>query len=320
MRRNFVRSLLVLFLSAGAIPVLAQPAIPRKYVEHPGWSLGVSVGLSDLWGDVGTQSPIDHYVNRKYWDKPCFMGGMFARYTAHPMFALRASVNYGTLYANDNWNINKAEKAESTKDDAFQRYLRNQDARANVWEGTIIVEWNPLRMNSESRAAQKRMQPYLMAGVGGFHFKPQSSIILDLNGHRKWVNTADLHVEGIQNHSRDRAISYLWQVCVPVGLGLKWDLGTDYSLGVEYLYRFTTTDMLDNVSSAYPTPNYFDRHLSPEKAAIAKQIYDKSWEIDPSIERIPWSTRGNKDVLDGYSTLSITFVYKIQSNKIPWWY
>ncbi len=325
MRRKLGRSLLVLILSAGTIPALAQPAIPRKYVEHPGWSLGWTVGLSDLWGDVGTQSPIDHYVNSKYWDKPCFMGGMFARYTAHPMFAIRASINYGTLYANDNWNYDKAKNAESTKDDAFQRYLRNQDARANIWEGTLMVEWNPLRMNSESKAAQKRMQPYLMAGVGGFHFKPQTSIILDLEGRRKWVNTHDLHLEGEGISFREAKEGYaratsLWQICVPVGLGVKWDLGTDFSLGVEYLYRFTTTDRLDNVSSEYVSPDYFDRHLSPEKAAIAKQVYDKSWEIDPSIERRPWTMRGNKDVLDGYSTIAITFIYKIQSNKIPWWY
>ena len=324
MRKNIVRSFLALFVSAAALSATAQPAIPKDYVETAGFSLGINVGLSDLWGDVGTQKLVDHYVNSKYWDKPCFMGGIFVRYQAHPVLAARLSLSYGTLYANDNWNKTKAEKAASIEDDAFQRYLRNQDARANIWEGTFMLEFTPLRFNTESRAAQRKMQPFLMAGIGGFHFNPQSSLYDPITGRRKWVNTNDLHLEGDGITHEDETATYarktsLWQLCVPVGLGLRWDIGRNMAFGVEYLYRFTMTDRLDNVSSEYPTDDYFDRHLAPEKATVAKQIVDKSFEIEPSVERKPWATRGNKEVLDGYSTISVSFIYKINTNKTPWW-
>lgn len=325
MRKKMLRSLLTLGISAATLSAVAQPAIPREYVEMPGFSMGIHVGMTDLWGDIGTQGIVDHYNNDKYWDKPCFMGGIMGRFLAHPMLAARLSIDYGTLYANDNWNINKAKEAKSTEDDAFQRYLRNQDVRANIWEGTFTLEFNFLRGNSESKAAQKRMQPYLLAGVGIFHYRPQSSLLNPLTGRRKWVDVYDLHLEGedfeftkpTEHHSKK---TKLWQPNFPVGFGLRWDLGDQFAFGFEYLYRITLTDRLDNVSSEYATPEYFDKHLPPEKAAIAKLLYSKSWEIDPSVKRTAWSTRGNKEVKDGYSTISITFIYKILNNKIPWWF
>ncbi len=325
MRKKLVRSLLVLSVSAAAFTATAQPAIPREYVETPGFSLGMNFGLADLWGDVGTQSPIDHYANSKYWDKPCFMGGVFIRYTSHPVWAVKLALNYGTLYATDQWNIDKAKKAKNIDEDAFQRYLRNQDVRANTWEGTLMFELVPLRFNSESRAANKRLQPFITAGIGAFHFQPQTTVPDLVYGHTKWVNVHDLHLEGDGvTYDKPKAgfamKTSLWQMCVPMGAGLRWDVNEDMTIGFEYVYRMTTTDRLDNVSDEYATPDYFDSHLSPEKAELAKKLYDKSYVIEPSVTHKPWSVRGNKNVLDGYSTISFSFIYKLKDNKIPWWH
>lgn len=320
MRKSLLRSLLVIGISATTLSAVAQPAIPKKYVEHPGVSVGMNFGLSDLWGDVGTQNPIDHYANDRYYQKPHFMGGIFMRFSGHPALALRLNLNYGTLYANDDWNINKAREATSIEDDAYQRYLRNQDARANVWEGTVMLEVIPMRINPESKIAQKSMQPYLAFGAGGFHFRPQTSLIDPVTGRKRWVYTKELRLEGEGIENSGAVQTNLWQVCVPMGAGLRWDVGKNMNIGVEWLYRMTTTDRLDNVSSTYLTPDYFDRHLSPEDAAIAKQVYDKSWYIEPSVSHPAGSPRGNKDVLDGYSTFSITLMYRLETNKTPWWY
>lgn len=325
MRKNIRRGLLALFVCATAISANAQPAIPRDYIEYPGFSVGFNAGLADLWGDVGTKSVIDHYGNGKYFDKPCFMGGIFARYQAHPMLAMRLGVNYGTLYATDAWNQKKAEKASSVEDDAYQRYLRNQDIRANIWEGTFIFEFAPLRSNSESHSAFKRMQPYLAAGVGGFHFRPQSTYIDRLTGDRHWVDVHDLHIEGdgLQGDKAHAGIARptsLWQFAIPVGAGLRWDLSPDLSFGIEYLFRFTSTDRLDNVSDDYVADKLYDQNLSPDKAALAKEMADKSWAIDPTVHHEAYTKRGNKNVLDSYSTFSVMFVYKLRNNKLPWWY
>jgi hypothetical protein len=328
MRKNIRRSILAFFICASAVSANAQPAIPRDYIEHPGYSLGLNFGMTDLWGDVGTQTILDHYTNGQYFSKPCFMGGIFGRFTPHPMIAARLGINYGTLYATDAWNKDKAKEAKSIEDDAFQRYLRNQDIRANVWEGTLVFEFFPLRTNSESKSASKVMQPYIVAGVGGFHFRPQSTLIDRNTGHTTWVDVHDLYLEGdgqqgattskdVPTYARK---TNLWQFCVPVGLGLRWDLSDNFAFGFEYLYRFTMTDRLDNVSDEYASDKFYDEHLSPDKAALAKEMKDKSWAIDPTVHHADWSNRGNKNVLDSYSTISIMFIYKLKNNKIPWWY
>lgn len=325
MRKKLIRSLLAVCVSAASLSAIAQPAIPREYVEHPGFSIGTNFGMADLWGDVGTLKVLDHYNNGKYFDHPTFMGGMFGRFTAHPMLAMRLGVNYGTLYATDAWNEKKAKTATSVEADAFQRYLRNQDVKSNIWEGTFQLEFFLFRSNSESRAAGRRWQPYLTAGVGVFHYKPFSTYINKSTGAQKWVYVGDLHLEGEGFEFEKATPTYamktkFWQMNVPVGLGLRFDINEKMSWGIEYLYRFTFTDRLDNVSGDYVSDEYLERYLSPEKAAVAKEMYDKSWAVQQGAKQKEWTPRGNKENKDGYSTVSLMLIYKFNNNKIPWWF
>jgi opacity protein-like surface antigen len=325
MRKKIVRSILIACMSFAVVKSYAQPAIPREYIEHPGYSLGINFGWADLWGDVGTKSMMDHYNNPLYLNKPCFMGGIMGRLTAHPMFAMRFGVNYGTVYATDAWNKDLAKTAKSIEDDAFQRYLRNQDARANIWELSYQVELIPFRANSESKIAAKRLQPYLTFGLAAFSFKPQTSLIDPVTRETKWVNTRDLHLEGegieyevpTPGHSKK---TNKWAFAIPVGAGLRMDINKNFAIGLEWLLRITTEDRLDGVSSEYVTKAYLDKNLSPDKAETAKLVYDKSWAIDPNVEHGAWTKRGNKDNKDKYSTVSLTFIYKLKRDKTPWWY
>src|SRR5579883_2140160 len=103
MQFRFIRNLLIIcFCIAINSRSTAQDAA-RIYVEPDGWGIGTSIGESDLWGNVGTKSFLTHYTNSKYFDKVCFMGGMFGRYSIHPCLGVRLSIDYGTLYATDAW-------------------------------------------------------------------------------------------------------------------------------------------------------------------------------------------------------------------------
>jgi opacity protein-like surface antigen len=323
MRKNIASGILALCMSAVAFTAKAQPAIPREYIEYPGFSVGMNFGVSDLWGDVGTQTLVDHYTNGKY--KPFFMGGIFGRYVSHPSIGWRLNLNYGVLYATDQWNEKKAKKAKTVEEDAYQRYLRNQDVKTNIWEGTITMEVFPMRFNSESPSADNRLQPYAVGGIGLFHANPFTSYIDPYSKRRKWVEINDLHLEGEGNTYGEAVPTFArktkkFQMTFPIGLGLRYDVNRELAIGVEYQYRFTMTDRLDVVSSEYPTDAYYDKYLSPEDAELAKALVDKMWEIDPSVERKPWATRGNNDVNDGYSTFSVMLIYKLNKNKVPWWY
>jgi len=309
-----------------------------EFAERPGWSVGLNFGMSDLWGDVGTKSVFNHYVNDKYWTSPHFMGGVFARYALHPGVVLRLGVNYGALYANDNWNNSAANKANTVEDDAYQRYARNLDVQSNTWEGNVLFEINPRRLgNLERKGAKKRMQPYLLIGAGGFHFRPKGTYTPrgtdgKPDGQPRRVDLYDLNLEGNGiNISDSLAAAYnftkpkaykLWQAEIPLGIGFRWDLGNQLSLGIEYMYRYTFTDYLDNVSGFYVDPRIFDyEHAGdPQRAQMAKDMYDKSWIIDQNYNHKPGELRGNSSVPDGYSTISISFYYRIKTKKVPWWY
>jgi len=293
-----------------------------RYSEPEGWSLGVTMGMSDLWGDVGTNSIIDHYANDKYLSNIKGMGGVFARYAMHPGFIVRLGVNHGTLYANDNFNYTKAKSAKSYEDDAVQRYVRNLNVKSIIWEGNFLFEINPFRFNIESRSALRNMQPYLLVGVAGFHYKPKGEHFSRTSPSRGWVNLHELHTEGQGFDFTDAPEQdELWQLAVPAGLGVKWDLGKQCGISVEWLYRVTFTDYLDNVSGKYIPKEYFDANLAPQEAQTASDMSDKSWMIQgEEFQHAKGEWRGNPNNNDSYSTLSVNFFWKIKSKRRPWWY
>jgi hypothetical protein len=327
MRKTFIRSILTLAISgAVAGSANAQLGHSKEYVEPPGWSIGTNIGLADLWGDVGTKSIIDHYANEKYWGKPHFMGGLFVRYSAHPAFAIRLGANYGTLYATDEWNKQKAESASSASDDAYQRYMRNQEIRANIWETSLLFEITPRRFNYESLGARKRFQPYLLLGVSYFHFKPTAKYIDRDGNDRGYVDLYDLNIEanGLPNeiYSDSKPTYNLWQLAVPAGLGVRWDIGRRLAFGIEWLYRLTFTDYLDNVSGKYVDPMLYQsiHAKDPRKASLAYEMQDRSYIIDKSYQHSPGQNRGNASNKDSYSTFGFTLIFKVPSKKSPWWY
>jgi len=325
MRKTFIRSILTFCITTVAFGAAhAQLGRSKEYVEPPGWSLGMNLGLSDLWADVGTKSIIDHYGNDKYWGKPHFMGGLFIRYSAHPAFAIRLGGSFGTLYANDNWNYTKAKSAATIEDDAYQRYIRTQNIRSIVWETNLLFEISPRRFNYESVGARKRFQPYLLLGVGYFHFKPTTSYV-DRNGKDYgYVNLHDYNIEanGLPAEVyKDSQPEYnLWQLEVPAGIGVKWDIGKRLAFGFEWLYRLTFTDYLDNVSGKYVDPNLYSTYLTPQQAGLAADLQDRSWQIDPSLHHNVGDNRGNASNKDSYSTFGVTLIFKVPSKKTPWWF
>ncbi len=316
MRARYILTLLVLCISiAVGFTSKAQDA-SREYVEPDGWSIGVNAGMSDLWGDVGTKSFITHYTNSKYFDKVAFMGGMFGRYSVHPCFGIRFMLNYGSLYATDKWNYDGAKNATSQGDDAYQRYSRAQNVKDYMFETTILFELLPRRFNPESRGANKRGQPFIGLGVSYFHFTPYSTVA----NSNTWVKIYDLHLEGQgwTGGSYPKQFS-LWQPAIPIAFGYKWDLGEHLNLGIEYMYRMTFTDYLDGVSDKYVGASEFAQHMPPAQALLAAQVADKGYYAGLSTPNAAGNLRGIASNKDSYSTITITFAYKVLTKTRRWW-
>jgi hypothetical protein len=311
----FTRNLLILCICiAMSAPTYAQDA-HREYVEQDGWGIGTSIGLSDLWGDIGTKSFLQHYTNSKYFDKVAFMGGLFGRYSIHPCLGVRLSTNFGTLYATDKWNYDLATKAESEGDDGYQRYARAQNVKAYTFEGSVIMELLPFRINPESKRADKRGQPFIGLGLGVFHFQPYSTVGAD----ETWVKIYDLRLEG-QGWGGEYPKQFkLWQVEIPIVIGYRWDIGEHLNFGVEYHYRYTFTDYLDGVSGKYVGASEYAKHMSPRQAQTAAYVADKGYYAGLEQPNQAGNLRGNPGNKDAYSTLALTIYYKVPTRS-PKWY
>jgi hypothetical protein len=310
--RNILSICLVVIASYSSF---AQDA-SRIYVEPTGWSIGTNFGMTDLWGDVGTNTFVDHYTNSKYTDKLAFMGGMFGRYTIHPCLAIRGALNYGTVFATDAWNFDKAVLSSSQGDDAYQRYARHQVAKSDIFESSLMFEFTPRRFNPESWRAHKKGQMYLGLGLGYFHFTPYSQSGLST----KWVATYDLHVEG-QGFGAGYPPNYKqWQLCIPMTIGYRWDIGKHLNIGVEYCYRKTTTDYLDGVSGKVIDSKVYLKHLSASQASTASQIQDRGYLFGLQQPAQVGDLRGNASNKDAYSSINITFYYKVFVRTSEWWH
>jgi hypothetical protein len=315
MRALFIRSLITLTMTGIISTASYAQDASRIFIEPDGWSIGMNLGTTDMWGDVGTKTIPDHYSNSKYLDKVFAMGGLFGRYTIHPCLAVRFGINYGSIYATDEWNYDKAKYAPIQGSDAYQRYARQQKSRSDIFEGLLMMEFMPLRYNPESRRANRRGQVVFGAGIGYFHFTPKSTVGLGT----KWVNIYDLHIEGDGFGDGFPPAYSLWQLCVPMSVGYRWDIGKHLNIGVEYVYRKTFTDYLDGVSGKYIDKAEYAKHLSPSEAAQAILIQDKAYYNRLAQPNVKGNIRGNASNNDAYSSISVTLYYKLLSREGKWW-
>ncbi|WP_345079578.1 hypothetical protein [Nemorincola caseinilytica] len=317
MQAKVIRILSVLcILLAVGYTSMAQKYRPfRANVDQDGWAIGMNIGATDLWGDVGTNSFVDHYTNSGYTSKLCFMGGMFGRYTFHPSFAIRFHVNYGVFYATDKWNEDGVKgKSLIEGNDYVQRYLRAQTARTSIAEGAALFEFYPRRFNVTGKA-YRRGQPFIAAGLAVFHFTPYSTVA---DGNT-FVKTYDLSLEGQGFGSGYPKKASRVQPAVPLCIGYRWDIGSRLNLGIEYMYRMTFTDQLDGVSGKYISQFEFEQNLSPADAQTAMAIADKTKYYNHALSNTPGTFRGNPDNNDSYSSLAITFAFKVPSRDRIWW-
>jgi opacity protein-like surface antigen len=319
MRKKFARLLLAFGLLTATIPAARAQF---SHIDPEGFGIGINFGMTDLWGDVGTKSPLDHYTNKKYTDEIRFSGGMYGRYLIHPALAVRFGINYGSYYATDEWNKDLAYKAIFVEDDAYQRYFRNQTVQADIWEGNLLLEINLFRFSTSTNMAWRKFTPYFLLGAGYFNYNTKGLLVDPTGGYvDKWINIYDLNLEGDgwfgTNNRPEREKRGGWQV--PLGLGMKWDIGKRLSLGLEYLYRYTFRDQIDGVSGKYVDPTIFDKNLSAQQAAQAKALYDRSYLVDPLVKHGKDELRGNSTVNDGYSSIQLSFYFKLNKKTIPWW-
>ena len=241
------RGFLYLFLFC----VLLSGAQTRKrnFIQR---ELGFFGGGSYYIGDI---NPRRHFFDSQ---AAC---GIFFRYSTNYRYAFRLGFNYGNITAND---------AKSKEADQLER---NLNFRSKLYELNGTAEFNFV----EYRIGQERypFTMYVFAGLSGYYFDPQT----DIGSGYQSLRT--IRTEG-------QSSGYAkYQVAVPFGIGIKFNVGDKVGIGLEWGPRKTYTDYLDDVSGAYPETTtigekgngYTDRSLngSATPGAMRGNPTTKDW-------------------------------------------
>ena len=265
-----------------------------------GLNFGPTFFLGDLGGKVGKGTTFIKDLNYQFTK---LMKGAFVTVYPSEWLGFRVAAQLTYLEGKD--------QIISTHGvDELWRKQRNLDFKSNVWEVYGAIEFFPFNyMHRNDEDYDPRFRPYFFGGVGAFHFNPKGSLT-DANGNETWHELQPLHTEGqgFPQYPNRKPYS-LTKMNIPYGGGFKYIISEKVNVGLEMLYRKTFTDYIDDVSTEYIDPNYFDTNLSAADAIIARAISDKTVGIvTPGVHRYaPGDQRGNPRNNDAY----FSFLLKI---------
>ena len=302
MKRLTLISGIIVLLSGLSIKAEAQYYFyDNSYYDNPLLlEVGASVGAMNCLTDIGGRKGIGKkFIKDVNLGKTQLAGSFYVNLNYRYAVALRAEVTIGKLQADD-------KVLESVKASTFGRYERNLSFRTTISEFMLAAEFHPLFIfmpKDQDDWAPPLISPYLLAGVGLFHFNPQAN----LNG--KWVDLQPLNTEG-QGSSKypDRTPYKLNQISLPLGIGARYELGSSFFAKAEFVYRIVNTDYLDDVSTTYPDPTVFDTYPT-SKRNTALLLYARQKELDPTYIVTEGDQRGNPGHKDSYMTFNLKIGY-----------
>ena len=280
----------------------------NTYYPDVMYEFGASAGLMNCLTDVGGRKGLGgRFVKDVNTGTTQFNGGAYFSATYREAVSLSVQATFGKIYAYDSI-------LEPVKE-TTPRYNRNLSFSSKINEFSVTAEFYPLFIfvNWESREDYPpNFSPYLLAGIGYVTFRPKT----ELNG--RTVELQPLHTEG-QGFSEypNRKNYTLNQTTYPVGIGLKWGLGNDFVARAEFVYRFTSTDYLDDLSTRYINPDVFSNYFSGVQLADAIALNDRrrpdpEYPINPDGGQI----RGNPTNNDAYFSFNIKIGYTFGRKKI----
>ena len=274
-----------------------------------GLGLGPSFFLGDLGGSYGVGKPFI-----KDLDLPLtkFSKGLFLNIYPSEWLGIRLAANQSYLEGDDN-------KVDLRGGREFSRWRRNQYFQSKVTEVYLGVEIYPTVMLERYDGLKGKFRPYGIAGVGAFHFNPKGYYYPNPSNQnvKQLVELKPLHLEGQGFAEYPTRKEYkLTQLEIPMGAGFKYYIKENVYVGIEVLHRKTFTDYIDDVSTKYVDPIYFQKYLKPSDVPIATQMYNRE-----SFRNITRPTtgrqRGDSKEMDSFFSTIIRFGWRLNGSNSP---
>ena len=289
---------ILLITVSSSFTSFSQSVTIRNKVEV-GLGLGPLVFLGDLGGAVGIGRTFIKDI-----DYPLIKlsKGLFVGVAPREWIGFRLAVNTGVLEGDDKLAPNKG-------GDEVYRLERNLNFRTKLLEGYAAVEFYPSVFLEQYDDLKGKLRPYGIIGLGVYHFNPQTQ---DNSGN--WVALQPLHTEG-QGFAEypDRKNYKLTQMELPMGFGFKYYLKENMFIGLEVLHRKLFTDYVDDVSTDYIDPIYFDKYLSPANAALARQLnYRGTYSSVTRPSDVVGAQRGDPKQNDAYFSTILRLGWRLR--------
>lgn len=183
------------------------------------------------------------------------------------------------------------------------RNNRNLHFKSPIAELAIQVDYFPFReyfghiyrSNGVVGKRVNHLSPYLFAGIGGFWYNPKAKY------QGNWEKLRPLQTEGVAYKS----IS----VALPVGLGLKYAIDKQWSIGLEVGLRYTFTDYLDDVSTEYVDKSSESAMVQYLSNPALNNEGQTSWTL-------PGQQRGSSQANDSYVFAILSVNYKLLRGRL----
>ncbi|MFN0214835.1 MAG: DUF6089 family protein, partial [Saprospiraceae bacterium] len=188
-----------------------------NYSKAHFFELGLMAGFSNYSGDL-SEGTIELSQSRPVY-------GAFARYHLSPSLFLKSQFSAGRIYADDKYSETRAD--------------RQFRVNGPLMELSTVLEYSPLDFGYENSSGEQfYFFPYLFVGIGGTFVKPELTYYGPPEKEAAYVKTP--FPEG------GKAQRLLF--CAPMGLGLRFNLKSRTTLGLEFGARPAFSDLLDGVS------------------------------------------------------------------------
>lgn len=237
--------------------------------------LGVMGGVALYSGDLSENEFGLFFENLE----PAF--GFFGRFNLNRTVAIRLGFSHA--------RVSEVNSEKSSRD-----YTRN--FRSNISEFSLMGEINLFRIG---RSGGVQLIPYVFGGAAVFNFRPETQFDGD------WVELQPLGTEG-QGLPGYEAPYQLTQLAVPMGAGLKLDMGS-WALSFELGGRKLFTDYLDDISNT--TVNY--RDVLEGNGELAATISNPEVDVSSGEQNPAYRRGGPYD--DWYYIGSVSLSFDINS-------
>jgi len=283
MKKSFLGLLLAMTFCFLCSRVSAQEEAIVQEGEY-----GVSLGAAHYFGDLNP--------NPRF-NRPGLAVGAFFRKQFGNYVAVRIGGQYGFVGYSDKYN----------KSNEFM-YRRNLSFNSNIWELALQGDFNFFKFIPGSE--YNRFTPYITFGVGVFNYDPYAYY----NGQKVYLRPLGTEGQGSSLYPARKPYGSM-AVCFPLGVGVKYSLNRRMNLGFEVLYRFTTTDYLDDVSTTY-APDARPQTLPDGSPTLWYALQDRSGATGEAIG-IKGRQRGYSNQKDSYITAQATLSFNLTSYKCP---